>query len=194
MCTSVSSKYDKLKTFIFKIIISSDFKIRIQKFEAWKNILFTLILALIFCGIFAFSMHRDRGRYRNVVFLLLSAVSLVDLILSFFRRTAGTIELVLAVVLFLFLLVFPFLLIVNGVVMTRREGKSLANLLSLVLGLVLLTGEIAMFLWGVGLFFQPGAVQGRLDKVIAGISPALLLLMVTTLYCELPEKSTLNSF
>lgn len=148
----------------------------------WKNILFTFIVALIFCGIFALSMHRDRSRYRNVIFLLFAAISLVDLILSFFGRFATAIVLVLFAVLSLFLLVFPFLLIFNGVVMTRREGKSLANLLSLLLGIVLLAGEVSMFLWGSTLFIQPIAWQGRLEKVISGVSPALMLLMVTTFY------------
>lgn len=80
----------------------------------WKNILFTFIAALIFCGIFAISMHRDRSRYRNVIFLLFVAISLVDLILSFFGRFATAIVRVLFAVLSLFLLVFPFLLIFNG--------------------------------------------------------------------------------
>ncbi|MDD6666398.1 MAG: YdcF family protein [Lachnospiraceae bacterium] len=148
----------------------------------WKNILFTFIVALIFCGIFALSMHRDRSRYRNVIFLLFAAISLVDLILSFFGRFATAIVLVLFAVLSLFLLVFPFLLIFNGVVMTRREGKSLANLLSLLLGIVLLAGEVSMFLWGSVLFIQPIAWQGCLEKAISGASPALMLLMVTTFY------------
>ena len=53
---------------------------------------------------------------------------------------------VLMFALFLTLLIVPIFLVINGVVMIRREGHSLANLLSLGLGLVVGIGEIAAYL------------------------------------------------
>ena len=148
----------------------------------WKNVLDSFVLALIFCGIFAFSMHRDRSRYRNVVFLLFAAGSLVGFVLSFFGRLGSVILLILCAALLLLLLVLPFFLIFNGIVMTRREGRSLANLLSLFLGIILLVGEVSMFLWGIGLFAVPEIWQGHWGRIVAEVSPVLLLLMVTTMY------------
>ncbi len=43
----------------------------------------------------------------------------------------------------LFLLIIPFFLIFNGIVMIRKEGKHLSQLLSLGLGIVILLGEAA---------------------------------------------------
>ena len=61
----------------------------------WGVVLFTFIIALIFCGIFAYSMHKDRSRYRNVVLLLFAAASAVIFILSFFGELGSTIILII---------------------------------------------------------------------------------------------------
>ena len=147
-----------------------------------NGVLDSLIMALIFCGIFAFSMHRDRSRYRNVVLLLFAAGSVVSLVLSFFDGVADKVLLLLFVLLALLVLVLPFFLIANGVVMIRREGRSLANLLSLLLGLVLLAGEVSMFFWGIGLFIGPDLKLHTITAAVSALSPVLMLLMLTALY------------
>ena len=82
-------------------------------------------------------MHRDRSRYRNIILLLLAAGSVFVLLLSIFGQAVGIVMMVLAFLFLLAFLILPTFLIHNGFVMMRKEGKSLANLLSLLLGLVL---------------------------------------------------------
>lgn len=148
----------------------------------WGVVLFTFIIALIFCGMFAYSMHKDRSRYRNVVLLLFAAASAVIFILSFFGELGSTIILIILASVSLLVLVLPFFLIANGIVMIQREGRSLANLLSLLLGVILLAGEAAMVIWGIGLFIGSDMGMERFAKATAKLSPILMILMATTLY------------
>lgn len=56
---------------------------------------------------------------------------------------------VLAILFLIFtaaVLIVPFFLIYNGIVMLKREGKSKANLLSLFFGILIGVGEITTFL------------------------------------------------
>ena len=98
-----------------------------------KNVLEMLIPALIFWGILAFSMWRDRSRYRNTAFLFIALLSTIPLISALFGPWQNA----------AFSLV---ILIINGVQMIRKEGKRLQNLLSLFLGIVVGVGEICAVL------------------------------------------------
>ncbi len=51
----------------------------------------------------------------------------------------------LMIITLLILLAVPFFLITNGILMYEREGHSLSNLLSLILGIVIAVGELATF-------------------------------------------------
>lgn len=148
----------------------------------WNSVLYSLIMALIFCGIFVFSMHKDRSRYRNIVLLLFAVYSVLIFIFSFWGEATDKVITLLMVFVFLLLLLLPFFLIANGFVMMRREGKSLANLLSLIFGIFLLAGELAAFFWGFGIFLGPEMGFQDLTEVISTISPVLMLLMITALY------------
>ena len=55
----------------------------------------------------------------------------------------GKVAVVLINAVLLSLLIVPFFLIYNGIVMIRKEGKHLSQLLSLGLGLAILLGEAA---------------------------------------------------
>jgi uncharacterized SAM-binding protein YcdF (DUF218 family) len=118
-------------------------------------IISTGLNALIFCGIFAFSMHKDRSRYRNTVLLIFAAWSFILFVLSFAGEFANEIGLVIFLLFALLMLAFPTFLVINGVVMLKREGRALANLLAMLLGIVLLVGEIALFAWTFFLWIAP---------------------------------------
>lgn len=136
---------------------------------------FSALWALILCGFFAFSMHRDRSRYHNIVLLMIAAGSVLSLFIYVFGKAGGIVVSILTLILLLLFLILPIFLIHNGFVMKKNEGKSLANLLSLLLGLLLLAGEIALVLWLTGIYAEPGV---GLEK----LSPFLLFLIVTWIY------------
>ena len=111
------------------------------------------IPCLIFWGVLAFSAAYDRSRFRNVICLLFAVICTAPLFCvitgSHERGTARA----LAVLAFMVLLWVPVVLIANGVIMYRREGHSLANLLSLLLGIVVAVGEACTFLFFIFPYF-----------------------------------------
>lgn len=90
-------------------------------------------LPLIIC------FAKDRSRYRNCYYLFFALV--VSVICLSMRHPY--VLLALAVFILLSLLIVPVFLIINGIQMIQREGKSLANLLSLGFGIMIGTGELA---------------------------------------------------
>lgn len=147
-----------------------------------SSVLFSLIAVLIFGGIFAFSMHRDRSRYRNVVFLLFAAWSVLFFTADLLGDFGGSFLLIFFILLLLLLLVLPIFLIFNGVVMMRREGRGLANLLSLFLGIFLFAGEVALFLMGISIFYSENLAIKPFSTAIAAAFPVLVFLADTALY------------
>jgi len=103
----------------------------------------TTVLAIVFALAAAVSTWRDRRRMRNGVFLLLA----LGFALLSLGRNDDTLWLpvVFALLAILAVPVLGVFLVVNGVVMLRREGRSIANLLSLAVGLLVL---LAPFLSG----------------------------------------------
>ena len=103
------------------------------------------VFTLFFWLIFYFAFKKDRSRYRNCYLLF---IAIVVTLLSL-TAIAGDYQFqVLSwifIALFIALLIVPFFLVINGIIMIRREGRSLANLLSLVFGIVIGLGEIATF-------------------------------------------------
>jgi uncharacterized SAM-binding protein YcdF (DUF218 family) len=150
-----------------------------------SSVLFSLIVALIFLGIFALSMHKDRSRYRNVVFLLFATGSVLFLIADLLGDFGGPFMMIFFILLMLLLLVLPIFLIINGVVMMRREGRGLANLLSLFLGIFLFAGEVALFLMGLNIFFSEELTMNAFSTAITATFPALIILLDTALYLSL---------
>lgn len=106
---------------------------------------------LIFWLIFVYSFNRDRSRYRNCNLLFLALLALILFLLNlagpFFREAA----LIIGILILIGLLVAPFFLIHNGIVMIRKEGHSLPHLLSLVLGIVILIGELSFIFVELGI-------------------------------------------
>ena len=104
-----------------------------------------LLVALFFWLILAISFKNDRSRYRNCYFLFFA------LVYTFFALTfaAGEhqVQLILFVMFltFILLLTVPIFLISNGLIMFKREGHSLSNLLSFALGVIVGIGELSTF-------------------------------------------------
>lgn len=106
-----------------------------------NTVILVLSIAALFVLLFVLSFRTDRRRLRNGVYLLIALGILALAGLSLLSRTPdgsntatlivfGTIPLGV-----LFLVVF---LLANGLTIIRKEGRSLANLLSFLLGLAIL--------------------------------------------------------
>lgn len=103
-------------------------------------------IAVVLWVLLAISFARDRSRYRNCYILFFAIVFSIAALTFVAGKYQGTVLLVIMWVLLLAMLTVPAFLVWNGVLMLRREGRSLANLLSLGLGLVVGIGEIGAFL------------------------------------------------
>jgi uncharacterized SAM-binding protein YcdF (DUF218 family) len=103
-------------------------------------------VAIVLWAMLAVSFAKDRSRYRNCLMLFFAiAFSVVALTFVAGERQRFVLVAIMDVLL-LAMLVVPAFLVWNGVLMLRREGRSLANLLSLGLGLAVGAGEVGTFL------------------------------------------------
>ena len=109
------------------------------------GIIITLALTLICWGIFVRSFVRDRSRYRNCYLLVFALGSTVPFMVSVSGDHAVDVLIVIFYSLLIGVLVTPFFLIHNGIVMLKKEGWQIPHLLSLVLGIVILLGEVGEF-------------------------------------------------
>ncbi|KQO63446.1 YdcF family protein [Curtobacterium sp. Leaf261] len=100
-----------------------------------------LVLAAVFAALYLLARHRDRRMLRNGVFLtaaVLLAMLGVLTVLAALLPGVGVVVSGLLLLVPLVILVLGIALIGNGVTMLRLEGRSLGNLLSLVLGVLVL--------------------------------------------------------
>lgn len=79
------------------------------------------------------------------------------------------------VVLGIILLFVPLMLMFNGITMLKKEGKSLANLLSLILGIVIFIGEMSLIVVVIGNYSMG-------IKVIEDLSPFLMFVGLSVFY------------
>ena len=101
------------------------------------------VIALCWWILLIISFTKDRSRYRNCGFLFLALMFTVAALAALGEEMEkGTVMALLLVTAGILLLV-PMFLIHNGIVMYKNEGHSLANMLSLLFGLVIGAGEIA---------------------------------------------------
>ena len=100
-----------------------------------------LLPAVGLWALFYYAFHKDRSRYRNCYLLFLALMGSVPFVLSLFGDNMGSAVLFLFTTVLIVLLIVPFFLIHNGVVMIRREGRHPAHLLSLALGIAILIGD-----------------------------------------------------
>ncbi|GHV97194.1 membrane protein [Lactobacillus nasalidis] len=86
----------------------------------------------------------------------MTGMSVLGFIYSLFSsEVSGVLVLITTILVALAFLILPFFLFVNGLYMIKREGRSLGNLLSFLLGLVLIAGELSLFLWLFSILVAP---------------------------------------
>ncbi|MGS2809753.1 YdcF family protein [Nocardia sp. MW-W600-9] len=105
-----------------------------------------LVLGVVLLGVFALRFRQERRRFGNGVLLLLGLLCAGGALVTSGAEGAGP-DVLLALALALsplLVLVLAGLLMLNGVVMLRREGVRVANLLSLGLGVVLLVPYVLL--------------------------------------------------
>ncbi len=107
-----------------------------------KGIVLTGVVSLTCWIVFQLVFSRDRSRYRNCYLLFFALASSFPFLVQLAGSRGKAIAVTLTDLVLLSLLIVPFFLILNGVVMIKREGRQFAHLLSLLLGLILLVGEV----------------------------------------------------
>ena len=99
------------------------------------------VFALACWAVFIVLFRKDRSRYRNCYALLLALTSSF----LFYVIAVGPFNSLTVLIpvygILLSILIVPFFLIYNGIVMIRKEGRHLSQLLSLAFGTVILAGE-----------------------------------------------------
>jgi uncharacterized SAM-binding protein YcdF (DUF218 family) len=97
--------------------------------------------AALWWGIYLWAFHRDRRRVRNGVLLLIalySSLSAIALLVETTLPFGGVLLLLGGGLAVLGVLALGVFMVANGLTMVRREGRSLGNLLSGLVGLALL--------------------------------------------------------
>ena len=164
------------------------------------DLLFVLF-ALFFWGLFYFSFSKDRSRYRNAYLLFMALAATYVTILYFSGSYITEVLIVTGGLIFIAILIVPFFLIFNGIVMLKKEGHSLANLLSLLFGILIGIGEIATFITVFAASLSPGGMtpDEAIEKIslplapvsisIIYISMSFLIFMIYTLFLQIvPRK------
>lgn len=137
-------------------------------------------IALFFWIVLMISFLIDRSRYRNCYFLFFALIFSAVGATLLGGEHQRTVIVVMADVVFLVLLIVPVFLICNGILMIKREGRSIANLLSLIFGIIIGIGEAATF---VALLVP--VLSGNFRDAEAGftdISRLSMLLSVSVIY------------
>ena len=160
------------------------------------------IFMLCCWALFLLSFAKDRSRYRNCYFLFLALLSIVPFALCAAGPYAGDAMMVLIFTVLIVTLIVPFFLIHNGIVMIRKEGRHLSQLLSLAMGLVILAGEVVTFVH----FFHlisgdperdmaayvrsaPAIIEAAFSVTVIYGAVSFLMFMLYTLFLQLiPRK------
>jgi uncharacterized SAM-binding protein YcdF (DUF218 family) len=105
------------------------------------------VVAAAFLGLYVHARTRDARMLRNGVFLSIAVLLALTTTAGLLARTVPAAAVVLGLLASLAplaILVLGVFLIANGVLMLRREGRSLGNLLSLALGVVVIVLPLAV--------------------------------------------------
>ncbi|MBP3881247.1 MAG: YdcF family protein [Lachnospiraceae bacterium] len=136
---------------------------------------------LLFWGVLAVSVTVDRSRFRNCIYLLLAAASTAPLFCVLSGRHALGTARALSILIFAVLLSVPAVLIENGVIMYRKEGRALQNMLSLIMGVLVGVGEFCLFLF----FIFPIFWSDRNSEFITTGMKVLLFISLSVVYVSL---------
>ena len=139
------------------------------------------VIAILCWAWFLFSINRDRSRYRNCYYLFIALLSVIPFLLSASGPYMNAVAVVMLNALLLALLIVPFFLIHNGIVMMKREGRHLPQLLSLALGITILLGETAFIFVLFGPYFSSKLLSER-EFFRSTLFIACLLFSATVIY------------
>ncbi|GAA2978601.1 YdcF family protein [Actinokineospora diospyrosa] len=151
------------------------------------------VLALVALLVFGYRVYREPRRLGNAVWLGIAAVFgalWLLLVLADVRSLRDVLVWVAVVVGLLVVLVLPLALIANGVVMWRREGHRLANLLSLLAGVGAL-GVVGVTVLALALGGSPWLVAAATSvSLVAGYLAFLFLALVaySAIYSTLGKR------
>ena len=158
-------------------------------------------IALFFWIVLIFTFHRDRSRYRNCYILFLAIVFTIAALTFLAGEHQKKAIIALMIITLLILLAVPFFLITNGILMYEREGHSLSNLLSLILGIVVAVGELATFVGALipefagpewrdnSPLFRLSGISMFISMTVLYISMAFVIFMIYCVFLQLiPRK------
>lgn len=153
-------------------------------------------------ALFFWSFSRDRSRYRNCWLLFIALLSLGPMIILLPQPLMQQVGVAVAAVILAGILAVPFFLIVNGITMIRREGKHISHLLSLIMGIAVLIGEIATAANLISssedmdspevILHHPGLtkVESFISISVIYVSLAFLVFMIYTVFLQIiPRKN-----
>ena len=158
-------------------------------------------IALFFWIVLIFTFHRDRSRYRNCYILFLAIVFTIAALTFLAGEHQKKAIIALMIITLLILLAVPFFPITNGILMYEREGHSLSNLLSLILGIVVAVGELATFVGALipefagpewrdnSPLFRLSGISMFISMTVLYISMAFVIFMIYCVFLQLiPRK------
>ncbi|MBR0385768.1 MAG: YdcF family protein [Erysipelotrichaceae bacterium] len=119
--------------------------------EAMQNIMDLFPVFFLMWAVTVTCIILRPQKYSNSVLLMMALAVTVVFIAGLFGENMGYALLGSFVFFMLAVFLVPLLLIINGIQMIRRESFSLANVLSLVLGIFVGIGEIATIVYVLGL-------------------------------------------
>ena len=140
------------------------------------------LFALFWWIVLIVSFEKDRSRYRNCYFLFVALISTVVAATMFADGRESETLLTVGVLTGIAIFMVPVFLIHNGVVMYKKEGRSLSNQLSLLFGIVIGVGEIGTTYLALTGWETEFAIQHKtLTIIIALISLSVIYVSVSFL-------------
>lgn len=159
-------------------------------------------IVLFWWILFYFTFKKDRSRYRNCYLLAIALFHAVFGLAFASGQYMFDVLVILFAVFAIAVMIVPFFLVYNGIVMLKREGKSRANLLSLLFGILIGAGEIATILSMVAVTLAAndnrdfirlveilGVPFSAFSVSVIYISVSFLIFMIYTLFLQIvPRK------
>ena len=148
-----------------------------------RAIVITLGFSLACWGWFYWMFKKDRSRYRNCYILILAILSLFPLFVNVAGEFWKYPVLVITWAVLLGVLIVPFFLIFNGIVMIRKEGRHLSQLLSLTSGFFILAGEAVMITGLLHVNRTAGQPPVLIPRTFLSVTGSVFCM--TVIYCSL---------
>ncbi len=151
--------------------------------QYFRNLQEAAFVPLVFWALLAVSMHIDRSRYRNTIYLMLAMVSSLPFAAALFGPAENVAAGVISSLILILLLAVPYVLIANGITMIHKEGRKLADLLSLLMGILVGIGELSFFLFILLPYLSSKAPESL--SSILGVQISLSFIALSVIYFSL---------